>query len=356
MRSRVAVLLLAVALLCALPQGASADGPPTAHRLFARLSQLSGELELPQAIPDGPALLSAKAFTEARLVNRDGYEIRVIAFGQTVGLRVARRAGRKRPAITTYLARGRVTPTSIRASFAGLGRVKLRFQRSTRTLSGPLLEGCKARGRGPIARFGIFVGGLRFRGEDGYTSAEAHRLHGASIDIDALIACLRGGVVRSKRVESPSPRSPFLPAALSPFATRQHRAPPPAEAPTHPTNRPRRTILLAESKQPLSRTVFAALSDGRRRVRYVAAVGSSEGPIAILRLAVATARVSSFAFNDSLSHARIAPPPPFEGSGLFEHGAGSAKSWSGSLAVSFLGAPHLPLTGTPFSVLLGQEF
>jgi len=115
-------------------------------------------------------------------------------------------------------------------------------------------------------------------------------------------------------------------------------------------------VLLAEDAQPLSRTIFAALGDGRGRVRYVAAETSSKGPIAILRVATATARTASFAFDSSLSKARVTPPPPFDGSGLFEHGVGSMKSWGGSLTVSFLGAPHLPLTGTPFKVLLGQEF
>jgi hypothetical protein len=358
MRSRRSIAaLLGVALLCALPQAAAAQ-PQAAHRLYTRLTQLGGELELPKATPDGPALLSSKAFSEARFVNRDGYSIRVLAFGQTVGLRVSRQRGRKRPAATTtYLARGRVTPTSIRASFGDLGRVALHLRRPTRTLSGSLLDGCRARGKGPIARFGLFVGSLRFRGEGGYTSAEVHRLRGGSIDIEALIACLRGSFIRAERTKSLSPRSPFLPAPLpAVLGSRVHRAPPPAEAPTHPSGGPRLTILLAENAQPLSRTIFAALGDGRRRVRYVAAATTSLGPVAILRFATATAGASSFAVDDSFVRARVTPPPPFDGSGLFEHGAGSIKSWGGPLTVSFLGAPHLPLTGTPFKVLLGQEF
>jgi hypothetical protein len=359
MRTRGSIAaVLGAALVCAAPQAALAMGPPTPHRLFTRLAQLGGELELPKATPDGAALLSSKAFSEARFVNRDGYSIRVLAFGQTVGLRISRPQGRRQPAATTtYLARGRVTPTSIRASFGDLGRVELRFQRSTRTLPPSLFDSCKARGRGPIARFGLFVGNLSFHGEGGYTSAEVHRLHGGSIDIGALIACLRGGAIRPEQSQSPSPRSPFLPTPLPALLeSRGHRAPPPAEAPTHPSGRPRPTVLLVEDAQPLSRTIFAALGDGRHRVRYVAAVTSSEGRVAILRVATATARVSSFAVDDSLSKARVTPPPPFEGSGLFEHGTGSTKSWSGSLAVSFLGAGHLPLTGPLFKALLGQEF
>jgi hypothetical protein len=361
-RSSIAAVLGA-ALLCAAPPTAAAQQPtvtappPAAHRLYAHLTQLGGELELPKATPDGAALLSSKAFSEARFVNRDGYMIRVLAFGQTVGLRISRPHSRRQLTTTTYLARGRVTPTSIRASFGDLGRVELHFRRSTRTLPLSPFDSCKARGRGPVIRFGLFVGNLSFRGEGGYTSAEVHRLHGGSIDIGALIACLRGGAVRPERMESPSPRSPFLPTPLPALLEpRGHRAPPPAEAPTHPSGRPRPTVLLVEDAQPLSRTIFAALGDGRHRVRYVAAVTSSEGRVAILRVATATARVSSFAVDGSLSKARVTPPPPFEGSGLFEHGAGSTKSWSGSLAVSFLGAGHLPLTGPPFRALLGQEF
>jgi hypothetical protein len=358
MRSRRAVAaLLAVVLLCTLPQAAMAAGPPAAHRLFTRLAQLGGELELPDATPEDSGLLSSKAFSEVRFVNHDGYSVRVIAFGQTVALRIARPQGRNSAVTTTYLARGRVTPTSIRASFGSLGLVELHFQRLTRTLAGPLFDSCRIRGKGPIARFGLFVGKLRFRGEGGYTSADVHRLHGGSIDIQALIACLRGGVLKPERMELPSPRSPFLPTPLPALlASKGHRAPPAAEAPTHPSDGPRPTVLLAQDVQPLSRTIFAALNGGHRRVRYVAAVATSEGQVAILRVATVTAGPSSFAFDGSLSRARVTPPPPFDGSGLFEHGAGSTKSWSGSLAVSFLGAPHLPLTGAPFDVLLGQGF
>jgi hypothetical protein len=350
---RAIAALLGLVLFCVLPQMAAAAGPPAAQRLYARLAQLGGELELPDSTPEDSGLLGSKAFSEVRFVNHDGYSIRVIAYGQTVGLRVARPQGRRRAALTTtYLARGRVTPTSIRASFGSLGSVELRFQRLTRTLAGPLFDSCK--GRGPIARFGLFAGNLRFRGEGGYTSAKVHRLHGGSIDIDALVACLRG-IVGRKRMEMPSPGSPFLPTPLPALlASGGQRAPAPAEAPTHPGDGPRPTVLFAQDAQPLSRTIFAALKRGDRRVRYIAAVATSEGRVAILRTATLTADTSSFAVDDSLSRASVTPSPPFEGSGLFEHGPGSTKSWSGTLAVSFLGAPHLPLTGPRFDILLYQ--
>jgi len=63
-----------------------------------------------------------------------------------------------------------------------------------------------------------------------------------------------------------------------------------------------------------------------------------------------------FSFDDALSSAKVSPPPPFRGSAELRRGASNQKSWSGPLAVSFLGAPEVPLTGTAFGASLSQGF
>jgi len=346
-----ALLVVAVGLLG--PPAAIADAP-SAQRLLAHVDRLGWELGLPLEDPGSLNLRSIDSLSEIRLVNGDGYSIRVVAFGQTVALSVIRRSP-SRTATTTYLARGRVTPTAIVASFAERGRVELHFQRSTGRLGNTPFAGCGSRGSRPVLRDGLFVGGIRFRGEGGYTSAEAHRARGISIDFDALKACLRHRFQDRGRRGARSPQS-LLGTLLALAASGDGQTPEPPSVPTRPSAKPARTILFAEHKSPLSRTVFAALAGAGHDARYVAAETASEGAIGVIRFVTATAPPGTFAFDDTLSSARVAPPLPFGGRGLFEHGPGSEKSWTGSLAVSFLGAPHVPLTGTPFGTVLGQEF
>jgi hypothetical protein len=347
-------VLLVVAVGLFGPPAAAADAP-SAQRLLAHVDRLSWELGLPLEEPGSLNLRSIDSLSEIRLVNDDGYSIRIVAFGQTVALSVIRHS-RSRTATTTYLAHGRVTPTSIAASFAARGRVKLRFQRSTVPPGNTLLSDCGSHGGRPVLRDGLFVGGVRFRGEGGYTSAEAHRARGISIDLDALTACLRHRFHDSGRRMERVPHS-LLGTMLAPAASDDRQAPEPPGVPTRPSMRPPRTILFAERKLPLSRTVFAALAGTRGRdARYVAAETTSEGAIGVIRFVTAKAPPSTFAFDDTLSSARVVPPLPFAGKGIFDHGPGSEKSWTGSLSVSFLGAPHVPLTGTPFGTVLGQEF
>jgi hypothetical protein len=349
-RSAIAILLAVAGLLGAPAGAADAHAAADAQRLLAHVDRLSWELGLPLEDPGALNLRGVDSISEVRFVNADGYQITVLAFGQTVALRVDRRRP-SRSAATTYLAHGRATPTSIKASFAGLGRIELHFQHPTGPLRKAPFDGCGPRKRGPVLRIGLFVGGVRLRGEGGYTATAAHRVKGISIDFGALAACLHHRL-RDGRRRAPSSRAPFG-AAVPALGWSGDRGTPAApSAPTHPSGRPRRSILLARSKLPLSRTVFAALARGTRDARYIAAEATSEGPIGIVRLVTAAGPPSSFVFADSLASARVAPPPPFSGRGVFEHGAGSAKSWTGSLAVSFLGAPHVALTGEPFGTEL----
>src|ERR1044072_8884280 len=88
--------------------------------------------------------------------------------------------GPVKPCPPPYLAHGKATPTSIEASFGDLGRISLRLRPSGRELHATRRAGCKRPHGLPIARIGLFVGELRFRGEDGYNSARAPRGHRGS--------------------------------------------------------------------------------------------------------------------------------------------------------------------------------
>lgn len=139
-------------------------------------------------------------------------------------------------------------------------------------------------------------------------------------------------------------------------ASTQKAAPGTPGVGTHPRSGPKPTTLIADSKLPLSRTIFAVRTRGHGHARFLAVAESSEGSIGVLRLASVSAPSSTFVATDTLASAGVKPPAPFSGEATFEHGPGSTKSWTGSLAVSFLGAPHVPLTGSPFRTLLARGF
>ncbi len=352
-----ACLALVVALLCAQP--AAAEPSPSAPALLAGASQLNDELALLGQGSSSLGLPPDRAISELRFENSDGYAITVVAHGQTVALVVThahgRRKGRGGPAsTTTYLAHGRVTQTSIAASFGDRGRIDVRFRPSGRKLHATRKAGCKRPNGGVLARFGVFAGELRFQGEGGFTSAEVHRVPGRSIDFNALVACLFGATPQGRQAGLPVPKLPWglhLPGVDSGI----HRTIP--ETPsvrTHPSVGPKPTTLFADHKTPLARTVFAAQVRGRGQVHLLALESASEGAVGVIRSVKVQADPSVFSVDDTLSSASVNPPAPFSGTGAYQQGPGNTKGWTGSLAVSFLGAPRVPLTGPPFVAYLAR--
>jgi hypothetical protein len=338
-------LAAVAAILSVFASGAAAADAPLALTLLARVAQPRDELAL-LGQSSGPFGLSrSDRASELKFTNRDGYQFTVVAFGQVIALSVSN--GREnlsadavgRFSTTTYLTHGKVTPTSIEASFGERGRIELHFQPSGREIRASRHAGCHRPSGSTIAQLGLFVGELRFRGEGGYTSAEAHRVHGGTVNLAALVSCRPGG------------KLPGLPGSA---AGRADFASPAVQ--THPSRGPKRTTLLASLRLPLSRTVFGVRLGGTGPARFLAAEEASEGQIGLIRLAGSSAPQSAFTFDDPLANAAVAPPPPFTGKGVFQQGIGEAENWTGSLAVSFLGAPGVPLTGPSFSARLAQSW
>lgn len=351
-----ACLALVAALLCVQP--AVAESSPSAPAQLVGVSQLNDELALLGQGSGTLGLPGNRALSELRFENSDGYSITVVAFGQTVALSVTHahgpRKGRGPTSTTTYLAHGKVTSTSIAASFGDRGRIAVRFRPSGRELRATRKAGCKRSSDGVIARLGIFAGELRFQGEGGFTSAEIHRVHGRSVDFNALIACLFGATPRGQQAVLPAPKLPWglhLPGADS--GLRQTTPETPGVR-THPSVGPKPTTLLADHKTPLAQTAFAAQVRGRGRVHLLALETASEGSIGVIRSVKVQADPSAFSVDGILSSASVRPPAPFSGTGAYQQGPGNSKSWTGSLAVSFLGAPRVPLTGSPFIARLAR--
>jgi hypothetical protein len=367
MRRRAIAAALAALALSAFVAPAAARETPSAWQLYTATAQLNDRLALLGQGASTLGLPRKRVVLELRFENRDGYTIEVVAFGQTVVLGVTRarahtvrgrhggrRKVRELVSSVAYLAHGKVTPTSIAASFGARGRIAVRFRPSGRALHSTRKAGCKKPSDAIIADLGVFAGELRFQGEGGFTSADIHRVAGRSVDVVALVRCLFG--VTPKRRSVLPPPSPPLGIGLPGLVAARGTAPDAPGVPTQPSGGPKTTTLVANSKAPLARIVFAAQARGKGRVRFLAADETSEGSLGILRLVYARGARPGFSANDTLSHATVTPPPPFKGTGVFEHGAGNQKGWSGPLSVSFLGAPRVPLTGPPFGAWLLRDF
>ncbi len=343
------------ALLVSFVTGAAAAPLPSAPALFAHATQAYDELALLGQGTSPLGLPRHSALSELRFTNHDGYTISVVGIDQTVALSVSRRHrhGRHpvRSSATTYLAHGKVTSTSIEASFADRGRIEVHFRPTGPVVRAGERAGCRKSSNGVLGRPGVFVGELSFRGEGGYTSADVHRVHGGSINFRALIACLQGARRRGLISRPHSLSWLHAPAIIAHLD--DSGVVPPGVA-THPRRGPKPTTLLADRKLPLARTVFGVQRRGKGRTRFLGLDESSAGSIGIIRIVTASGPWSAFSFDQHLSHAEVAPPAPFSGDGVFQHGPGSEKSWTGTLAVSFLGAPRTPLTGTPFRTQLVQ--
>ncbi len=331
---------LCLALLAA-PAALAAPQPRPAAGLRAEASRIDRELALLGRVSGPPGLPRHGVVVRVGFENRDGYEISVLAYGQTVVLGVTRGHGIFDFRTSLYLAHGRVTPTSVRASFAGRGSVSLRLRSGGRVLRLPDGLHCPHPAGGVVGRSGVYVGRVSFDGEAGFTSVDARRAPGAAIEVGALTTCLGPLLGRAGSSAADLPGSGAAPSGQAVPGT-----------PTHPTPGAKPTALSADAKLPLSRTVFAAEAHGTRTPLFFAVSQSSEGALGIARYAVAEGPPASFSFDDALSLAGVTPPPPFSGSATFQRGAGAAKSWSGSLAVSFLGAPGVALTGPRFDAQL----
>jgi hypothetical protein len=354
MRTLAAIVgLAAVGLACAPAATVAAHGTASPQALLAGVAQLDDQLALLGSSSDA-GRSDEDDLLAIRFVNHDGYTFRLFAFGQTVVLSVIRRDRKTRPSSTTYLARGVVTSNSIEASFADRGRVSLRFRPSRRPARSTRRIKCTKSGNPVAAHLGLFVGTLRFRGEGGYASAEVHRVHGGSLDPVAFVACqIQASAPTRQGSPSPAGRQPSGLATLRSYVEDFGKDPP--EIPgvdTQPSEREETTALIAHRKTPLTRTVFVALNRGQGQARFLALDAGVDGSVGILRFVSVPAPVAAFRTEDTLSAASVRPPVPFSGTALFQHGSGSEKSFSGPLAVSFLGAPGVPLADPSFETLL----
>ena len=260
-----------------------------------------------------------------QLAASDGYKITVAGYDATAVINAAKPGHSHDRAWSTYVARGKVTPGAIHAGFGALGHVDMRFQPSGGVTYGKRHKHCIGADRYRIQP-GVFVGSVRFRGEGGYTSADVHRVKGRVLT-PRFLRCLDSFFEEFERI--------------------RHHKP--------PEKKPKVTRLSAFMRSGLT-AIFLGVSERKARTGYLAEIEQTVGSLGVFRGVFVHASPATFAFDNALSFAGITPPPPFSGSGSLQREPTGAKSWTGSLAVSFPGAPNVPLTDPRFKTQLTRSW
>lgn len=314
-RRPTAALVLALAALAALaalgPPAAAAGGPGPRPAAGALLSQAAAH----GPTPDAPSF-----FQPVIPLGRHG-NYTMEAFGRQGRVHMLVSLGGRAAAL--YVAPGTTTPTRLEASFGELGRISMRFRvSSNRTWVKPH-RNCRGKQR-YVNRRGVFVGGLRFRGERGYVSVRIRRAKG---HVTAV---------------APECRRKSSGGGIFPFAATS------AAKRTGPVPATLRLSWL----DGVEATAFSAQARPRG-TRFAAEAAETDGKLAVFRFAQATGGPGRLRIDEQLTTARTNPPAPFSGSGAYRAAPDGTFTWDGSLRVNFPGAPRTPLIETPFRAHLG---
>jgi hypothetical protein len=252
-----------------------------------------------------------------------GYRIGVSERLGAVALTVVRKHGKHGAAATTYAARGTATPSLLQASFGRFGRISMRFRRSAAKPRLAPHGHCHGPGTLLVQR-GVFVGRLRFRGEDGYVSVDVHRAGGRISHL--ATHCLRHVHLRHRR-------NLFRPSQGG-------------------SSEREVAYLAARSKAATASEAFVALKL-KEKVAFIAMASDDAGKVSRFHVALALGRPRAFALNDALTGGRVTPGGPFAGSATYGAAPDGSSSWEGLLSVNFPGAPRFPLTGPPLQTSVG---
>lgn len=231
-----------------------------------------------------------------------------------------------------YTALGKISRKGIEADFGSFGQVSLRF-RSKRRYSPSLIPGLKlpkalrnqCKGRPTVAESGVFVGNVRFEGENGFTQVQANRQ--------------TGKVVRSYRR--------VCKGDLLPFAGKI---------------REDNVVLTAEAKQlGVTRLLIAAqasLSFGDEGFSFALAIGGEKtkvGRVAVSKAAFLIEEREVFAVSPLGKKpltARMKLRKPFEGTAIYLDEGNPPPTWTGNLGARLPGSGMVLLAGSEFEAEL----
>jgi hypothetical protein len=336
MRRLSAFAALVAVGLCVLPSIAIAgvlDIPAAAPPQFR--AALRAKLQMPPPRQGFESRFDLKA--------QHGYTVSVVGEGDIVTVEVSRPQAHGKESlleklvgsaqdVTAYVARGTVSPHRIAASFGKFGKVDVRFKPSGQVVESDRRRRCRGTDHF-TSQLGVFVGGVRFSGEQHYVAVRSHRA--------------KGRVRSPLRLDCSSRSHSFSSSSSSSSSRARPVHEQPSFTPTFLTATWRHAVSSLEliTLQLNKTTLFAAINE------------ESLGSMARIRYALATtSSKKALALNDALTEATIAPPAPFHGKGTYRAASDGTTTWTGPLSVSFPGAPRLSLTGEQFKASLETSF
>jgi hypothetical protein len=261
-----------------------------------------------------------------QLAGSHGYLLQVSARQRTVTIGVSRTGDTSHAgASTTYVARGTVGPHGIHADFGRFGRVDVHFHPTAEAVRG-LPPDCFGGTTGAATVPGYFTGTVEFEGEDGYTSARAHRVTGEA-------------------VLPPTEQCPLVAGGTNPLTEDPNAELPPSKT---------RMTLEALEKSGTGGLDFVARRAGK--TGFYAEKFGTVGRIGILSIAYALGPKSTFTSNPQVSFGTVRPPKPFLGTATLRRAPHGKRSWTGTLAVELPGQGSVSLVGTQFHTTLAQSF
>ncbi len=269
---------------------------------------------------------AAETHLQMSLPSGNGYRLAIFGTpGVAVALELTKRT-EKGIRYATYRVDGTVTPREIKGNFGRFGRIDLSFR--TKRPGGRPSRGCESKGL--IRERGTFVGTIRFRGEQGFSSVSATRAKGIVVHF-----CSR----------TPEPGRNPLRRAVPPDPPAFFEISLVAE-----TERGRQEIeLQSETVSPLG--ADGTLADPTTLVS--AELEEEQGRIGIERTAIVLAEPPSTSpLGATPTTASLTLPYPFSGTGSYREEAGAPASWTGDLQVDLPGAENQPLVGSDFTAVL----
>lgn len=311
---RLAILVLAIAALAAPPHSSAAE-------TSSSLPQMPGSSflsHLESRIPDAETFRSG-----FRLEARGGYDVEVTTSGTALFLVVRKgKFDEKRFVGTAYIARGLAKPERLRARFGKYGEVSMRFRESPNKTWVGKRRNCRGEQRF-VKRRGLFVGSFKFRSGDKDIVLDARRAKGSVVTVARK--CLR---------QRSGPEPPIF-----------------AEESSHQTQ----SAFIAVGRDGVDFTGFLAV-EGKKQTTFLATNEETRGKLAITNVALVRHKVEALRANEALTRARISPPAPFHGTGLYRAAPDGTTTWSGSLSVNFPGAPRFSLVGPNYETLIEVPF
>ncbi|MBS1883201.1 MAG: hypothetical protein JSS97_09615 [Actinobacteria bacterium] len=224
--------------------------------------------------------------------------------------------------VAYYYDGAKVGPGTVAARFGRLGELDLRFIPGAG-------EGALGCGGDEGRQRGSFRGTIEFRGEHDYADVDAHRARGwfqTRPRSDCADGPRRSGA-RSRAVAS--------------------RIAPIAETGAE--------LVASTGRRLPDRFLYFSTTNGEAGVRgdFSAFRAERREGMAIERGAQVVGGARAFAWNLGTGTARVEPPAPFSGRGVYRPGADGRPSWTGSLRAPVLGGSPIRLTGAAFQTYLG---